>query len=142
MRNHPCIFLGTLLFCIAPGVYAQDSLQRAKIHNAAWLGLVVVDGSTAMEGNGPTEGTLVPMGLIVAGTNPLATDMVAARTMGFTTEEIPTFRFARRTGMSPASLEDVEVRGEKIADVTKKFKKPDVFAWENTKDYGGVKEME
>ena len=46
------------------------------------LGLTVIDGSTAMEGNGPTEGTLVPMNTIVAGTNPLATDMVAAGSDG------------------------------------------------------------
>jgi hypothetical protein len=42
------------------------------------LGLVVVDGSMAMEGNGPTEGTLLKMDLIVAGANPVATDMVAS----------------------------------------------------------------
>jgi uncharacterized protein (DUF362 family) len=47
------------------------------------LGLVVIDASTAMEGNGPDAGDLVNMNLIIAGTNPLATDMVAANVMGF-----------------------------------------------------------
>jgi uncharacterized protein (DUF362 family) len=31
------------------------------------LGLAVIDGSTAMEGNGPTEGALAPMETIIAG---------------------------------------------------------------------------
>ena len=47
------------------------------------LGLVVVDASMAMEGQGPSEGTPVKMGLIIAGTNPLATDIVSAGLMGF-----------------------------------------------------------
>ncbi len=45
----------------------------------------------SMEGEGPTKGTLVDMNVIVAGTNPLATDMVAAKIMGFEPWEIPTF---------------------------------------------------
>ncbi|MDF1575032.1 MAG: DUF362 domain-containing protein [Bacteroidales bacterium] len=41
-------------------------------------GLTVIDASTSMEGNGPSDGDLVKTDLIIAGTNPLATDMVAA----------------------------------------------------------------
>ena len=53
------------------------------------LGLVVVDASTAMEGSGPWDGKAVKMDLIIAGTNPLATDMVSASLMGFEPSEIP-----------------------------------------------------
>jgi uncharacterized protein (DUF362 family) len=150
MKNLIGLYPGTVYASVRAGVH--DRAAKAGSRGVAFeivdmvrankLGLVVVDGSTAMEGNGPTEGTLVQMGLIVAGTNPLATDMVAARTMGFATEEIPTFRFAQRAGMSPASLEEVEVRGEKIADVRKNFKKPNVVAWESIREFWGVKEME
>ncbi len=105
------------------------------------LGLVVVDGSTAMEGNGPTEGSLVKMGVIVAGTNPLATDMVAAHIMGFETEEIPTFKLAQRAGMKPTGLEEIEVRGEKISNVKRVLKKPAVVTWGSISQIWGVKEM-
>lgn len=44
-----------------------------------------------MEGNGPSDGVLVSMDVIIAGTNPLAADMVAASVMGFEPGEIPTF---------------------------------------------------
>ncbi len=64
------------------------------------LGLVVVDGSMAMEGNGPSMGPLVKMDVIVAGTNPLATDMVAASLMGFEPREVPTFAWANKAGMT------------------------------------------
>jgi uncharacterized protein (DUF362 family) len=150
MKNLIGLYPGTVYTSVRAGVH--DRAAKAGSRGVAFeivdmvrankLGLVVVDGSIAMEGNGPTEGTLVKMGLIVAGTNPLATDMVAARTMGFEMEEIPTFRIAQRAGMSPASLDEVEVRGEKVADVNKNFKKPNVVAWESIREFWGVKEME
>jgi len=93
------------------------------------VGLVVVDASTAMEGNGPVNGSLVPMQTIVAGTNPLATDMVAASLMGFDPEEVPTFTWARKAGMRPERLQDIEVRGERIESVRRKFVRPVVTPW-------------
>ncbi len=93
------------------------------------LGLVVVDGSTAMEGNGPSAGPLVPMGLIVAGTNPLATDMVAANLMGFDPLEIPTFTWANKAGLRPERLDEIEVRGEPVESVRRKFKRPWIQPW-------------
>jgi uncharacterized protein (DUF362 family) len=81
------------------------------------------------------------MGLIVAGTNPLATDMVAAQAMGFKMEEIPTFTFAQQAGMKPTNLEEIEVRGQKIGDVRRVFKKPAVVRWENISQVWGVKEI-
>jgi uncharacterized protein (DUF362 family) len=49
----------------------------------------VVDGIIAMEGNGPVAGTAKPIGYIVAGSNPLATDMVCTKLMGFDYQRIP-----------------------------------------------------
>lgn len=45
--------------------------------------LSVVDGIIGMEGNGPTGGMKKASGMIVVGFNPLATDMVCAKLMGF-----------------------------------------------------------
>ena len=105
------------------------------------LGLVVVDASTAMEGNGPSAGSLVKMGLIIAGTNPLATDMVAARCMGFEPGEVPTFQWANRAGMTPSHLDEIEVRGETIERVARRFARPEVYAWKDIRDLWGYKEI-
>ncbi len=94
------------------------------------LGLVVVDGSTAMEGNGPTEGTLVPMETIIAGTNPLATDMVAASLMGFGVSEVPTFTWANKAGLRPERLDEIEIRGESIERVRRRFTRPQILPWD------------
>ena len=103
------------------------------------LGLVVIDASTAMEGDGPSEGSLMKMDLIIAGTNPLATDMVAANCMGFKPEEIPTFTWANKAGMNPAGLDGIELRGEHQRNVERKFVKPNIYAWKSIRDVWGAK---
>jgi uncharacterized protein (DUF362 family) len=95
----------------------------------------------AMEGDGPTEGALVKMDVIVAGTNPVATDMVAAAAMGFEPSEVPTFAWANKAGLGPQKLEEIEVRGEKLENVRRPFAKPRIVTWESIRGVWGFKEL-
>jgi uncharacterized protein (DUF362 family) len=110
----------------SPGI-AYETIDMVRANK---LGLVVIDGSTAMEGNGPTEGGLVTMNLIIAGTNPLATDMVAASVMGFEPSEIPTFVCANEAGLQPQSLDEIEIRGRSVQDVQRNFERPTMNPWD------------
>jgi uncharacterized protein (DUF362 family) len=121
----------------SPGV-AFEILDMVRANK---LGLVVIDGSTAMEGNGPSNGTLVPMNIIIAGTNPLATDMVAADVMGFEPDEVPTFVWARKTGMGPQSLDEIEIRGENASGVRRRFARPQMTSWNDIRSFWGNEEM-
>jgi len=105
------------------------------------LGLVVVDASMAMEGDGPNTGPLVKMDVIVAGTNPVATDMVAASVMGFAPREVPTFDWANRAGLKPTSVDEIEVRGEPIDRVRRVFAKPRLVAWNDIRPFWGAREI-
>jgi uncharacterized protein (DUF362 family) len=109
----------------SPGI-AYETIDMVRANK---LGLVVIDGSWAMEGNGPSNGTLVRMNLIIAGTNPLATDMVAASVMGFRPGEIPTFVCANQVGLQPQSLDEIEVRGKSVQDVQRDFERPTLNPW-------------
>jgi uncharacterized protein (DUF362 family) len=109
----------------SPGI-AYETIDMVRANK---LGLVVIDGSMAMEGNGPCGGTLVQMNLIIAGTNPLATDMVAASVMGFRPDEIPTFVCANSAGLQPQSLGEIEVRGKSVQDVQRDFERPTLNPW-------------
>lgn len=103
------------------------------------MGLVVIDASTAMQGQGPSVhqgGQLVKMNLIIAGANPLATDMVAAYLMGFNPEEISTFVWAWKAGMTPVSLNEIEIRGVNTNDVKQNFARPTIYPWETISQYG------
>jgi len=121
----------------SPGI-AFEVLDMVKANK---LGLTVIDGSMAMEGEGPSSGTLVKMNLIIAGTNPLATDMVAAAVMGFDTCEVPTFVLAHQSGMRPVTLYDIEIRGEKIPDVRRDFARANVVPFHSIKEWFGAKEV-
>jgi uncharacterized protein (DUF362 family) len=81
--------------------------------------LTIIDGFVGMEGNGPVDGTPVQMNLIIAGTDPVATDATAARIMGFNPYEIAHIRKAREKGLGKS---EAEILGEKIETVTKQFK--------------------
>ena len=121
----------------SPGI----AFEIVDMVRANKLGLVVVDGSMAMEGDGPSAGSLVKMDLIIAGTNPLATDMVAANVMGFEPHEVPTFTWANRVGLGPESVSEIEVRGEPLASVRRPLVKPHVLPWTSISRAWGVEEI-
>ncbi len=149
MKNLIGLYPGTVYYSVRS--WLHDHAAQAHSPGVAYEivdmvramppGLVVVDGSKAMEGNGPTAGEVVDMGLIVAGTNPLATDMVAAATMGIAADEVPTFAAAWNVGMVPRSLDDIEVRGAPIAEVRRSFKRPNVVPWTSINKAWGVQEL-
>ncbi|MBN1935044.1 MAG: DUF362 domain-containing protein [Anaerolineae bacterium] len=149
MKNLIGLYPGTVYYSVrawlhdhaaqagSPGI-AYEILDMVQANK---LGLVVVDGSMAMEGDGPTDGDLVKMGIIVAGTNPLATDMVAAHLMGFEVAEVPTFTCAHGAGMTPKEIGEIDVRGEQMDRVRREFKKPNVVSWTSINQFWGVKEI-
>ncbi len=81
--------------------------------------LTVIDGIVAGEGEGPLAPGDVPLGAIVAGTDPVAVDLVAVRLMGFNEQLIPKLREPMRdTGAritrvrEPEEVEVAEIRVE------------------------------
>ena len=149
MKNLIGLYPGTVYYSVrswlhdraaekkSPGV-AFETLDMVRANK---IGLTVIDGSMAMEGDGPTMGSLVKMDLIIAGTNPLATDMVAANIMGFNTNEIPTLVWAIKSGMRPTDVSEIEIRGERIENVKRKFVKPNVVPWTDINGFWGVQEI-
>jgi uncharacterized protein (DUF362 family) len=121
----------------SPGI-AYEILDMVKANK---MGLTVIDGSMGMEGDGPSGGPLVKMNLIIAGTSPLATDMVAAATMGYEPNEVPTLAVAHQAGMRPASLAEIDIRGEKISDVRRKFVRANIVPYRSIKEWFGAKEV-
>lgn len=105
-------------------------------------GLVVIDGSVAMEGMGPLSGQLVQMDVIIAGTNAVATDMIGSVLMGFNPYKIKKFHWADKVGLSPRRVAAIEVRGEKVEDVWRKFKKPRVLPYRFVRRRWGYKNLD
>ncbi len=107
-----------------PGLVAQC---RAISENLAVLGTVllpdvaVIDAFEAMEGEGPGGGTPVPLGLAVAGTDPVACDAVMARLMGFDPLSVGYLALSRERGLGVADLNGIEIVGENPELVSRSF---------------------
>ncbi len=81
--------------------------------------ITIIDGFVGMEGKGPIDGTPVQMNIIIAGTDPVATDATAARIMGFDPCEIRHIRKAYEKGLGK---NEAQIIGEKLETVQKQFK--------------------
>ncbi|MDD4979708.1 MAG: DUF362 domain-containing protein [Candidatus Omnitrophica bacterium] len=68
--------------------------------------LHIIDGLIAMEGNGPSSGTPLNLGIIVLGTDPYLLDLFCARIAGFDYREIPYLRVAKERGIINKSYTD------------------------------------
>jgi uncharacterized protein (DUF362 family) len=86
--------------------------------------LTVMDARVAIEGNGPTKGDPVKMGLMLTSNCALATDVIASRIMGLKIEEVSYLNYiARKTGLQP---DEIKVEGVQVAEVARNFKRPTI----------------
>ncbi|MFW5999002.1 MAG: DUF362 domain-containing protein [Halanaerobiaceae bacterium] len=98
---------------------------QQEIHSGVFT---VMDGTTA--GNGPGPRTMIPVikDYILASSDSVAIDAVAARMMGFDPMEIDYIRLAHEEGLGCGIVEDIEIKGEDISDVDYGFEVGDNLA--------------
>jgi uncharacterized protein (DUF362 family) len=87
--------------------------------------VAIVDGITAMEGDGPIMGSPKPMGLLVIGTNSTAVDATLGRIMGFDPAKVAYLKLAANR-LGPVEEEAIAQRGERWQNVAKPFSILDV----------------
>jgi len=80
--------------------------------------LTVMDAVIGMQGYGPTNGSPKQVGLVISGTDPYELDVVAAKIIGLKSKQIPTVKKSMDRGLCSGEIEDVEVMGERIEDVS------------------------
>jgi uncharacterized protein (DUF362 family) len=102
------------------------------------INYTVVDGIWGMEGNGPLGGEPIEMDLIIAGADPVAVDAVSTAVMGFNAKNIGHLTMAAQHGLGVVDLDQIVVKGERIASAAKEFKVvPKENRWPS--EQGGVK---
>jgi len=80
--------------------------------------LCLVDGLIGHEGAGPVHGVPRVMGLLVAGSDAVATDRVLAQLMGFNPNKVPHLKLASKVGLGASSY---SVLGCQVEDVKEDF---------------------
>lgn len=83
----------------------------------------VVDGFGGMHGQGPRLGTRLRLGTVIAGTDPVAVDAVAAAIMGFDPMDVAYLRRAQAAGLGVADLAGITIVGEPWSQVRRRCRR-------------------
>ena len=79
--------------------------------------LNIVDAVNAMEGNGPGNGDPIKLGLLIAGANPVAVDVIAGRLAGIPVDLLHIERAAVKMGLPGALFNDIVLCGAPIETI-------------------------
>ena len=110
---------------------SADSFARMLIDLNQYVKprLYIMDGITAMEGNGPGAGDPVAMNVLLMSTDPVALDSVFARLVYLKPEMVPTNYHGEKMGLGNCKEENIEivVAGSQISmvDLVDRFGKAD-----------------
>ncbi len=83
--------------------------------------LTIMDARVGIEGNGPTKGNPVKMGLIVTGDDALATDIISTKIMGLNWKQTYLNYITKKAGFQEAAI---RVEGLQVSEVMYKFEPP------------------
>ncbi len=98
------------------------------VYSASRPALTIVDGITAIEGNGPgSGGKVVDLGIILAGTDPVAIDTICTEIMGFDQGLVLSTLVAARRGLGTNHLAEINVKGVPVQEIKKKFEFPGTY---------------
>ena len=84
--------------------------------------LSFIDGYDGMEGDGPTNGTLVEHRVCVAGMDWLSVDRIGIELMGIDPSVIGYMNFCANAGLGQYDINKIDIVGEKLTDHVKKYK--------------------
>ena len=84
--------------------------------------LSFIDGYDGMEGDGPTNGTLIDHRVCVAGMDWLSVDRIGLELMGVDPAHIGYMNFCANAGLGQYDMNKIEVIGEKVANHIKAYK--------------------
>lgn len=107
--------------------YKPAHMSLADVYADHPAQLAIIDGTQAMEGNGPASGTTVNLGWVLASFNPVAADAVAAYLMGWNPEEIGYLHHLENKGLGPIRVDEMKISGANPKDLRRELEKPDSY---------------
>jgi uncharacterized protein (DUF362 family) len=126
------------MFGIVPGMkygWPKNLLHWAGIHESILdicatvpVHFVIADGITAMEGNGPLQGSPRDLGKLVLADDPVAADATCARLMGLEPIRVKHIQMA---GSFLGNLDEraIEIRGESMVSPSRAFEVLPAFSY-------------
>ena len=99
------------------------SKMLVDLNNLLKPRLCIMDGITAMEGNGPRGGEPVKMNCIIVSTDPVAVDATFCRMINLKPSFVPTNKYGKASGLGTYEIDELDYKGDSLNSfVNKKFK--------------------
>jgi uncharacterized protein (DUF362 family) len=93
----------------------------AGIAGQVWPNLSVINGFEGMEGDGPSHGEAVPLGIAISSTDALVADRVGCEIMGVDLHDVGYLHYCAEWGLGEADLKKIEVLGGSVEDCASPF---------------------
>ena len=84
--------------------------------------ICICDAVVGMEGNGPTQGSPRKIGCILASESASKLDLLAAKLIGLSVDDVPTLQAAKVRGLIPETAEALELAGDAAPFLIPDFK--------------------
>ena len=97
-----------------------DIMMTAQRLQPFW-GAAVIDGYEGMEGNGPTQGSVVPSRIAISSTDFVAADRVGVEAMGIDPSWVGYLQYCGQAGLGQTDMAKIDVQGAKLEDVKRRY---------------------
>lgn len=153
LKTHSgCIYTGAVknVFGCIPGLRKAEYHKAAPnpknfgnmlvdIHKETKIGLHIMDGIIAMEGEGPTAGSVYIAKKILISTDPLALDTTAINMIGLDIKDIPILQAAIERKLGESNKDNIEICGDySEAPLLQNYKIPKRFTSKKKSNYNAV----
>lgn len=134
MKTHDCVVVTLSIKNMAVGCILekdkssihqgirQMNLIIAELAGRVWPDLAVIDGYEGMEGDGPSRGDPVHLGIGIASIDALAADRIACEIMGVDFDDVGYLHYCAEQCMGEADPGKIEIVGESVKDCIRPFK--------------------
>lgn len=123
------------------GIHEKLHPFIAAMARAVPVDLSLVTAAPAMVGTGPAAGKPVWAHLFLAGTDPVATDVVAARLLGFMPQAVQYLYRAIEVGVGEGDLKKVELKGLPLNEAEALFSEA-AYGWRIVLDEGRLQPLQ
>ena len=107
--------------------YKPAHMTLAEVYENHPAQLAIIDGTQAMEGNGPISGDEVDLNWLLASFNPVAADALAAYLMGLSPSDIGYLFHLDKKGLGPIDPAKMEIVGPDPKTLRRELKKPSSY---------------
>lgn len=104
------------------------------------IDLTILSGQEAMIGTGPSEGKPINANMIIAGTDPVATDTVGARMFGLMPQGVNYLFQCAKRGIGTGELKNVTIKGIPLQQAELNFS-TQAYGYGIALDSSGIKQM-